>query len=246
MERETLSSSQRPSKFFGADLNWILIVAGVTILIVFGLYFGNFSGGLSAKNEVWGTFGDFVGGVLNPAFSLLALIALLRTIQLQVYELACTREELRKTAEANELQAACIAGQQKRDDLFRLIQKVSERINRNFNNNVLDERMCLQKALLGELDINKNQYLYDVYIYAQQSGSRTKKILGYIQEDLLQMKLFLDRYEVVSAELSGPTPIIMFYKREYEDLVLAFCQLGLFEKELAIFYCGWPEEKQAA
>ena len=35
----------------------------------------------------WGQFGDYVGGVLNPTFSFLALLALLATLGLQIREL---------------------------------------------------------------------------------------------------------------------------------------------------------------
>lgn len=44
------------------------------------LYFYNFQGNLAPNHDAWGQFGDFIGGVLNPTFSFLALIVLLSTI----------------------------------------------------------------------------------------------------------------------------------------------------------------------
>ena len=61
------------------------------------LYFFIFRGGLSASQEVWGQFGDYMGGVLNPLLALMALLALLRTIVIQSEELKLSRTELSET-----------------------------------------------------------------------------------------------------------------------------------------------------
>jgi len=79
----------------------IFIVAFFLIITAVTVYFLNFNGPMSNKHEEWGTFGDFLGGVLNPALSFLALIALLLTLSLQnrqaeisVKELQLSRTEL--------------------------------------------------------------------------------------------------------------------------------------------------------
>jgi len=94
-------------KSFDADklikwLAWILAGAVTAIAVVFILYFTHFTGELSDKNDVWGTFGDFIGGTLNPILSFCALIALLLTIILQSRELEATRVELNRSATAHE------------------------------------------------------------------------------------------------------------------------------------------------
>ncbi len=62
----------------------------------------SFSGSLRNDHERWGTFGDFMGGTLNPILSFFALIAVLLTIILQSKELEATREELKRSATAQE------------------------------------------------------------------------------------------------------------------------------------------------
>ncbi len=52
----------------------------------------------------YGTFGDFVGGVLNPLFAFLTFLGLLWTIYMQRIELADTREEMARSADAFEQQ----------------------------------------------------------------------------------------------------------------------------------------------
>ena len=94
-------------------LAWIFTTASMAIGTIFWLYFTNFTGELSKKNDVWGTFGDFIGGTLNPILSFFALIALLLTIVLQSRELEATREELSRSATAHENSEKVMAEQHK-------------------------------------------------------------------------------------------------------------------------------------
>ncbi len=80
------------------------VAAIILLVVVISLYFWKFHGRFSAKNGDWGTFGDFVGGTLNPIFSLLAFFALLYTIKLQSKELRNSTDQLRKSASALEIQ----------------------------------------------------------------------------------------------------------------------------------------------
>ncbi|HHW2076571.1 TPA: putative phage abortive infection protein [Pseudomonas aeruginosa] len=83
-------------------LAWIFAIAAGAVGIVFLFYFMNFNNGFSTANADWGTFGDFIGGTLNPILSFLGLIALLLTIVLQSKELEATRTELARAASAQE------------------------------------------------------------------------------------------------------------------------------------------------
>ena len=75
-----------------------LIVGSGLIIIVLGSYFINFHKSISSSNEVWGTFGDFVGGTLNPILAALAFYWLIASIRLQLKELKDTRTVLEDTA----------------------------------------------------------------------------------------------------------------------------------------------------
>jgi hypothetical protein len=63
----------------------------------------------------WGTFGDFIGGTLNPIFALFSLFAIIYTIKIQTEELELSREELRETKE--ELKESRIAQQEQSESL---------------------------------------------------------------------------------------------------------------------------------
>ena len=102
-------------------LLWILGGAAVAaFLIVLGLYISYFKN-LSVTNDsaTWGTFGDYLGGTLNPIISFLALIGLLYTIHQQAQEMKATREELKQAAEQQRQQ---VEQQSRQSEIFNLQQ----------------------------------------------------------------------------------------------------------------------------
>jgi hypothetical protein len=84
-------------------LDLVLIAGAVVLAAAFYLYWRSFGAlGWSNKQEVWGQAGDFIGGVCNPLLSLLALLALLKTVRLQSAQLDAAREELEEARRAQE------------------------------------------------------------------------------------------------------------------------------------------------
>lgn len=55
------------------------------LLLIWGGYYLNFGldGSLSQKTEVWGQFGDYVGGVVNPILSFVTIYLLIQSLGLQ-------------------------------------------------------------------------------------------------------------------------------------------------------------------
>lgn len=74
------------------------IFAIVMMTIVISAYIFNFNNqSISKDSGDWGTFGDFIGGTLNPTLAFLSFLALLQTIKIQSKELKASREELELT-----------------------------------------------------------------------------------------------------------------------------------------------------
>ncbi|MEW8071926.1 MAG: hypothetical protein AB2725_03710 [Candidatus Thiodiazotropha endolucinida] len=218
-------------------LAWILGIATAIGVGAFLLYFSKFNDGLSVKHEIWGVFGDFIGGLLNPVFSFLALVALLLTIVLQSKELEQSRKELKRTAEANIAQANYFSSQQKREDIYKLITKLSERINNNYNRDHLQDGGSIHRALRGEKDVNKNKYLMQLYNEAQDTNTMTYRVIKYIETDLMRLKELLNEYDKVSVSSAGLTPFPSFYRSEYSEMVKVFSKYGLIKVELRDYYC---------
>ena len=100
-------------------MRWLLAILGVlgviAILTIPTFYYylkfhnsfmlRNFLAKLSDDPAIWGTFGDYLGGTLNPIISFLAFIGLLYTIRQQAQEMKATRDELERTAEQQSRQS---------------------------------------------------------------------------------------------------------------------------------------------
>lgn len=92
----------------GTGSTWLLVaifgIAMVAATVVGYMYWSTFGGDLISEHDKWGLFGDYVGGTLNPILAFFALFALLITIHLQVRELVQTRNILKETVAASEVQ----------------------------------------------------------------------------------------------------------------------------------------------
>lgn len=71
---------------------------------LFWFWFVN-SQSLSVSSDDWGTFGDFIGGVLNPLVAFFAFYWLTQSIKLQKEELSETRIALAEASRAQKEQA---------------------------------------------------------------------------------------------------------------------------------------------
>jgi len=63
-------------------------------------YFVHFPNTFSSDQGVWGQFGDYIGGLLNPLLSVPAFFAILYTIKLQVDTIRIQQNEVKSSADA--------------------------------------------------------------------------------------------------------------------------------------------------
>lgn len=92
--------------YVAKGLMWLLGIGAVAAMAVQGLYLFKFVVqpgewfALSSNKSDWGTYGDFVGGTLNPIFSFLAFVGVVLTVVLQARQL----DEVKAQAELEEMQ----------------------------------------------------------------------------------------------------------------------------------------------
>jgi hypothetical protein len=106
---------------------WIIIVSillflGVGSFISYGYYH-------QTTFKELGTWGDFVGGTLNPILTFATFIGLLYTIHLQQRELRLTRKELAKSSNALEAQNLTTKQQRFENTLFSMIEMLNQIVN---------------------------------------------------------------------------------------------------------------------
>ncbi len=141
-------------------LLWILGGAAVAaFLIILGLYIAYFKN-LSVTNDsaTWGTFGDYLGGTLNPIISFLALIGLLYTIHQQAQEMQATREELKLAAEQQRQQ---VEQQSRQSEIFNLQQFESTFFSLLEQHNKAVEKIEAE-SILEKLHDIYNKKLYQI------------------------------------------------------------------------------------
>jgi Putative phage abortive infection protein len=110
-------------------LTRLAYAGAVAAVVALATYVTQFHGPLSEKAESWGQFGDYIGGVLNPTFSFLALIALLATFGLQVKELRISARELKNSADALTKQNETLRRQTFEVTFFQLLALHNEIVN---------------------------------------------------------------------------------------------------------------------
>lgn len=76
-------------------INLVLLFVAILALAIIGAYLFEFGTMRSQKQDVWGQFGDYIGGILNPIVSFIALIFLVKTYRHQKQELALTASALK-------------------------------------------------------------------------------------------------------------------------------------------------------
>lgn len=124
-------------------------VVGFLAFVITVVYFFKFSGlGLSGAQGDWGTFGDYIGGILNPTISIATLYWLTRSIILQKRELQESRDALRDAAYSQSKQAKASEAASK----FQFITMEMEMISSE-----LDSEYSYQMLVLSVLN-DKNRY----------------------------------------------------------------------------------------
>lgn len=181
-------------------LHWIGIVALALVAIVVACYWLRFYyfpcvwvtekhgedakliceslSSLSGDTGVWGQFGDFAGGTLNPIFGFLTVMLLVLSIRVQKEELEETRKELANSSAALELQAK-IAKEEK--DFNAMVQLS------NFYQRNSDE---IDKILMA---VGNQQDLYDHHATRRLFIQSKKRVLDYLIDR--ELDRLVDRVE---------------------------------------------------
>lgn len=212
--------------------NWLitLVVFSIFIaLLLLGLFFWEFHGDLSHKLEEWGQFGDYLGGILNPLFSLTALFALLHTIKLQTKELHESTEQLKASAEAFKIQNDVMMRQQFENKFFQMLglfNNTIETLETNaINNETIKGRNCfirlgsfmmdkLNDAIPNEKSHLSNEYRdfykYQAYLLDRYYSS-INVVICFVDESNLSEADKQFYCNMVRSQFSGHELAFLFY-----------------------------------
>ncbi len=240
---EKLDSVQ--SKQLTKVLSWLLMVAATLICVAFLAYFQHFHSGFSFDQSVWGQFGDFLGGTINPILSFLSLLALVFTVALQARQLEIAREELQNSKagleamreatqqqlkhsrEAAEEQARQFTEEMTKTELFDMIKFVHSELEDRFE----------AKADFSPSGKNFGYYfsysapsagLAEIPVNGDAVSENDRPVLADLCELILELNDYLSQYEG-QFQASART---YFYKKRYATAVNRLVEKKFLLKEM--------------
>lgn len=130
---------------------------------------------MSKDTSDWGTFGDFVGGILNPFIAFFAFYWLTKSIQIQKQELAETKEALKESSQAQKEQAELTLRTLK-------VQALNSQLA-HINTTILTEREYINQLLLQA----KTHGLQYTVITKEAENKKLKDILPLLNQELTRL-----------------------------------------------------------
>lgn len=124
---------------------WPSVILGLLSFPLISYVANFYSNPVSASAAEWGQMGDFFGGMLNPILAFASFIALLYTIRIQSEELRLTREEFKKSTDAQQRMAGEAERSRKQSLLLEDYQYASGVLRNKIK--ALDEQMRAKLSL---------------------------------------------------------------------------------------------------
>ncbi|WP_417327819.1 putative phage abortive infection protein [Halarcobacter sp.] len=186
------------------NLGLLFSAAIIFVLGIFAFYIDTFSNKVITKDtESFAFFGDFIGGTLNPILAFLAFLALLYTIKIQSDELSATREELAKSAKAQQEQSKSLELQNKATELqifentfFQLLEQHNQYLDLVVKENIEFEYFYKEKI---EFKMIKTRLLNLDEIYSEfKKINQSKRSLKNYFMTLFQILKYIDEYAKIN------------------------------------------------
>lgn len=194
--------------------------------------------------QYWGQIGDYIGGILNPLLSFLALMAVLHTIKIQRNELKDAREEAKLSNTIQFKQTEIFERQNFESALFRLFEVhnrlidrfLSDRTGENILKLILEqirfELLSLDKA---DDELQKTSKSQKYYLLRQKEIEKLSKAatstleikypesLSHYFRNIYQILKTIDEYNHTSDPNSKipPERQAYFFRRRYSSMFRA-------------------------
>lgn len=224
-----------------------IIIFLIIVFIILGLYYlhvGRFLDSNAKEIDmaaIFGQFGDYIGGILNPILGFCTFIGLLYTINLQIEsiklqreELQATREELKRSAEAQEQSAKIFQQQQFETTFFSMLNQLNQL--QSYLTEARGEHSNFDKWVLGQTprtiygsDIDRESLVE----YMASIKNRTNKLLlvqGNIDKsfpDFNQFSLFL--YQILKLIKVSSEKGLIIDEKKYSNIVRACIHLKILQ-----------------
>ena len=174
-----------------------VVIVFITLLMVYVIWFVvGHDQTLSSNANDWGSFGDFVGGLLNPLIAFSAFYWLTVSVLIQKKELGETKKALVESSEAQKKQAKSLlesSRAQSKQAKVAFVQSQLESSKMHFQklNSILESELSYRNALIA----NEDRYDSSVKIFTK-SGEFSR-----IDEEISRSSKFIDELKNEQEEL---------------------------------------------
>ncbi|KJZ44856.1 hypothetical protein [Pseudomonas fluorescens] len=193
----------------------LIVVAGAIAVIVaiVGMYINMF-GGIRSDQAVWGTFGDYFGGILNPVFALLAFLGVLWSLDLQMRQI----RQLELDKKADEILQVV------KDIDARLTELLQTLVGADSGHDVLVIHMVAEANRLCKQEGGSHTKFLaavDIYMDFLKASKSSDSLIGMavreMADQVTTMCEFLKRYP--QQQGGGYAPIIEYYTDKTSRLI---------------------------
>jgi uncharacterized membrane protein len=261
------------SNIIGASLVSLAVIAIaiISLLVFFHFQYGVDIPFLQVKNpgsaSYWGQIGDFVGGVLNPVLSFIALLAVVLSLRSQASELKAARAEARAAQKTQTQQTKIFKDQSRLIErqsfesvffgLLDLHSKNSESVTYSSGSTELTGAQAFaayaRKHNVDLMVIDEgatDNHESDVLSRAESFYNRTNDQLGRYFRTLFELIFYVDNYGVSQRRSPFELKLVVFeqfttqdesFKKTYAGIVAA--TFSSSETECIMLYCLSPKGK---
>lgn len=219
-----------------------LALALILVALVVLAYVSQFGMERSTSQDVWGQFGDYFAGLLNPIFSLLAFVALLLSLVLQ-------QDEAKKNHERFEAQYS-IANKEFDDylkeklasELLAVVKDIDERLNniRGVNisppgaqNSITIALMVAEGNRIRHPPSQSDSYTNFIEV-AREKGTIVEAIVRDLTDLVLQMRDVLSQFSEYRG--SAQAPLIVYYANKTYPFITILEDIGAVDETTRKFF----------
>ncbi|NVK33952.1 MAG: hypothetical protein HWE23_05695 [Rhodobacteraceae bacterium] len=230
MSQETNEAKSEQQSEQSTIINWLPIIAVVAMFITISIYLFTFSAQeLSLNTGVWGAFGDYYQGLLNPLIQLLLLIAVVRTYKLQRKELADTKKAFKDQLKVESYRAEV-------EEVYKAIEIIQSKLDEAFTTVefTIETSSSTKYKPSNFSSIFGNYKIADLHKNIQITPSITQHAL-YVSDLLYELGAAMYEYERISNPFQKDIPhnrttIIRFYRTIWKQVVEDMIQHDLLTR----------------
>lgn len=198
-------------------LSFAAIAALTAIGVVSLIYIAAFGTTRSSNPEIWGLFGDYFGGVLNPLFALAAFLSALWSISVQQREARAAAEQLATQTEIARREFEAFGSERLGEEFVHVIRDIDQRLSKLLESiispagaaqTVTIFQMVAEAdrlAISGGSSASFSQFL----VRANESGSVVEATVREIKYLVIKLREFLENYSKHKA--AGFAPVLVYY-----------------------------------